>query len=62
MPGTAWWLNAIATHADQAATNARTANQVLEDAGIRERERSFRSLATVTKAVSENAVRRATSA
>lgn len=64
MPGTAWRLNAIATQADHAATVARTANQVLEDAGVRERvpERSFRSLATVTEAMREHAVRRATSA
>lgn len=64
MPGTAWRLNAIASQADQAATAARTANDVLEDAGARERvpERSFRSLATVTEAMREIAVRRVTSA
>lgn len=64
MPDAAWRLNAIATQAERAATMARTANQVLEEAGVRERvpERSFRSLATVAEAMRQNAGSRASTA
>lgn len=51
MPGIAWRLNHIAGLAARAATVARTANEVLEHAGLRDRvpERSFRSLAVVAE-------------
>jgi hypothetical protein len=64
MPDNSWRLNAIATQSDRAATTARTANEVLEAAGVRERipERSFRSLATVAEAMRRNATRRASTA
>lgn len=64
MPDAAWRLNFIATQADRAATAARTANQVLEEVGVRERvpERSFRSLATVAEALRQSTARRANSA
>lgn len=64
MPDAAWRLNKIATQADRAATAARTANEILAEAGLRERvpERSFRSLATVAEAMRRNAANRASSA
>jgi hypothetical protein len=53
MPDSAWRLNHIARRAERAAVDARTANEVLEHAGVAERlhEESFRSLATVADAV-----------
>jgi len=61
MPDSAWRLNHVARRAERAALDARTANEVLEHAGIAERlpEESFRSLATVADAVRSLSSRRA---
>lgn len=60
MPDAAWRLNFVARQAEHAAADARTANQVLADAGIPERipEASFRSLAKVADAMRADAAGR----